>query len=153
MTGRGPSWARDALAAGLVAAAVSGLPSTAWALLRGDDPLAATRATGALALPDETRDAALLAAAVGVHGAISLGWAGVLAGVLPRGREPLWGALAGLGIAAFDFGIVARGFSGHRRLAAIRTLPIGPQIVDHVAFGLVVGAALKRARGGAARAG
>lgn len=145
MTGRGrSSLARDALAAGLVAAAVSGLPSTVWALLRGDDPLAATRATGAMVLPDETRDAVLLAAAVPVHGAISLGWAGVLATVLPPGREPAWGAAAGLGIAVFDLGVVARVFGRSKRLAGIRALPVGPQVVDHVAFGLLVGVVLKK---------
>lgn len=65
----------DALLAGLVAATVSGFPSTVWALGTGGDPLEATIAAGSIALPDETRRDRLLAAAVPVHLAVSLGWA------------------------------------------------------------------------------
>jgi len=42
---------RDALAAGLVAAVISGVPSTAWAVARRHDVLAAARAAGTLVLP------------------------------------------------------------------------------------------------------
>ena len=73
----------DALHAGLVAAAVSGAPSTAIALARGDDVLEGARAAGTLLLPRETRTLPLLAAAVPVHLALSLGWAVVLERVLP----------------------------------------------------------------------
>jgi hypothetical protein len=45
--------ARDALAAGLAGAACSALPSTAWALLRGDDVLEGARAVGVMVLPHD----------------------------------------------------------------------------------------------------
>jgi hypothetical protein len=129
-----------ALQAGLVAAVVSGAPSTLIALVRGEDVLTATRAAGTLLLPRERRALPLLAAAVPVHLALSLGWAVVLDRVLPRGREPLTGTLAGLGIAALDLGVVGR------RLPAIRALPQGRQWADHAAYGLAVGIVLGHRR-------
>src|SRR5205814_4681241 len=42
---------RDRAAAGLIAAVVSGAPSTLWALARGRDPLEATRAAGSIVAP------------------------------------------------------------------------------------------------------
>jgi len=131
---------RDALHAGLVAAAVSGLPSTAVALVRGDDVLDGARAAGAMLLPRETRTPPLLAAAVPVHLTLSLGWAVVLERALPRGREPLGGLLAGLAIAALDLGVIGR------RLPPIRALPQPRQWADHAAYGLAVGVVLARRR-------
>jgi hypothetical protein len=130
----------DALPAGLIAAAVSGLPSTAVALARGDDVLEGARAAGALLLPREQRTLPLLVAAVPVHLALSLGWAVVLERALPRGREPLAGVLGGLAIAALDLGVIGR------RLAPIRALPQPRQWADHAAYGLAVGVVLARRR-------
>jgi hypothetical protein len=129
-----------ALHAGLVAAVVSGAPSTAIALARGDDVLDGARAAGALLLPRETRTLPLLAAAVPVHLALSVGWAIVLERVLPRGREPLGGLLGGLAIAALDLGLIGR------RLPPIHALPQPRQWADHAAYGLAVGAILARRR-------
>jgi hypothetical protein len=131
---------RVELEAGLVAAAVSGAPSTAWTLLRGEDLLESGRAAGAIVLPGERRTPVLLAAAVPVHLALSLGWAAVLARVLPRGREPVLGPLGGLAIAALDLGVIGR------RIPAIRALPQGRQWADHLAFGLAVGLVLRSRR-------
>jgi hypothetical protein len=126
--------------AGLVASVASGAPSTLITLARREDVLMATRAAGTLLLPGERRTLPLLAAAVPVHLALSLGWAAVLDRALPRGREPLTGILGGLAIAALDLGVVGR------RLPAIRALPQGRQWADHVAYGLVVGAVLAHGR-------
>lgn len=128
----------DVLAAALVAGVVSGVPSTVDALRRGDDPLASVRAAGALLIGRSDR--ASLAAAVPVHAALSLGWAAVLARLLPRRREPLWGAVGGLAIAGLDMGVVGR------RIAPIAALPQAGQWADHVLFGAVVGMVLRRAR-------
>jgi hypothetical protein len=136
---------RDALAAGMAGAALAGVPSTAWSLVRGDDVLDGARAAGAILLPGERRTPALLAAAAPVHLALSLGWAALLAAALPRRAEPAWGMAAGLGIAALDLGVIGR------RIPAIRALPQGRQWADHVAYGLAVGVAL-RLRRRAARA-
>jgi hypothetical protein len=135
----------DALAAGGTAAVLSGLPSTVHALVTGGDPLAATRAAGAIALPREVRTIRLLSAAVPVHLGVSLGWAFVLAAVLPRRRTVLAGAAAGLAIAALDLGTVGR------RVPGLRALPIGPQLADHIAYGAVVGAVVARRRRGRER--
>jgi hypothetical protein len=129
-----------AVQAGLVAAAVSGAPSTLIALARGDDVLDGARAAGTLLLPRERRTLPLLAAAVPVHLALSLGWAAVLDRALPRGSEVLGGMAGGLAIAALDLVVIGR------RLPAIRTLPQPRQWADHVAYGLAVGATLARCR-------
>jgi len=131
---------RASVEAGLVAAVASGIPSTAITLLRREDVLDGARAAGAIVLPGERRTWVLLAAAVPVHLALSLGWAAVLGAVLPRGREPAWGALAGLAIAALDLGVVGR------RIPAIRALPQGRQWADHVAFGVSAGLVLRARR-------
>ena len=130
----------DGVAAGLTAAAVSGLPSTVWALAAGDDPLEATLAAGAILLPNEHSRARLAAAAVPVHLSLSLGWGIVLARLLPKRRAVAAGALAGLAIAALDLGVVGR------RFAHIRALPLLPQIADHVVYGATVGLVLRRRR-------
>jgi hypothetical protein len=123
-----------AVRAGAVAAVLGGAPSTLHALATGRDPLAATVAAGSILLPEETRRPQLLAAAVPVHLALSLGWAVVLdrAGV----RSARAGALAGLAIAALDLGVAGG------RFPRIRALPLLPQVADHVAFGAIVGRSL-----------
>ena len=126
------------LAAGAAGAVVGGLPSTLWSLAAGHDPLEATLAAGSLLLPHETRRGRLVAAAVPVHFALSLGSAAVLARFLPRGRERAGGAVAGLVIAAIDLGVVGR------RAPRVRALALLPQLADHVAYGLTVGDVLAR---------
>ncbi len=130
----------DGLAAGGVAAVVSGVPSTLHALATGASPLEAMLAAGTLALPRERRPLPLLLAAVAAHIAISLGWGVVLALALRPRRPVVAGAMAGLGIAALDLGVVGR------RYPRIRALPTWPQIADHVAYGAVVGAVVARRR-------
>jgi hypothetical protein len=122
--------------AGLVGAACSALPSTLYTLARGEDVLDGARAAGALLLPRERRTPVLLAAAVPVHLALSLGWARAMA-ALPR-RGPGWGLLAGLAIAALDLRVIGR------RIPSIRALPQGRQWADHAAYGLSVGWILGR---------
>jgi len=130
----------DTLVAGFVAAAVSGVPSTAWSLARGADVLEGARAAGSLLLPGEQRTERLLVAAVPVHLTLSLGWAAVLGAVLPERREPLYGTLAGLAIAGLDLGVVGS------RIPAIRDLDQAPQWLDHAAYGLAVGTVLRLRR-------
>lgn len=144
-----PTLRDDVLAAGLAGAICAAIPSTAWSLMRGDDVLDGARAAGAMLLPHERRTPVLLLAAVPVHLALSFGWAGVLAVALPHGKEPAWGGLAGLGIAALDLAVVGR------HIPAIRALPQGRQWADHLAYGWTVGVVLhfRRRREAASRAG
>ena len=130
----------DAAVAGAVAAVLSGAPSTAHALLTGADPFEASLAAGTLLLPSERRASRLLPAALAAHGALSLGWAVVLAVVLPRRRTVAWSLPAGLGIAALDLGVVGR------RYPRIRALPLAPQVLDHLAYAAAVGSVLSRRR-------
>ena len=130
-----------------MAAAISGTPSTAHALLTGRDPLEAVWAAGSLLLGAERRPDRLLVAAVAAHLAVSLGWALVLSRALPDQRTLPVGALAGLAIAGLDLGVIGR------RLPRIRALPLLPQLADHGAYGATVGAVLaarRRARRGGA---
>jgi hypothetical protein len=124
--------------AGLVAGVVSGAPSTVHAVATGRSSLAAVEAAGTLLVPASAPPARLVAAAVVVHGGLSVGWATLLAALLPRRHSVAWGAAAGLGIAAFDLGLVGR------HVPAIRALPQLPQWADHVAFGAVVGSVVGR---------
>jgi hypothetical protein len=130
----------DAMAAGAAAAVLSGVPSTVHAILTGIDPLEASLAAGTLLLRDERRASRLLPAAIVAHGALSLGWALVLAATLPRRRTLAWSVLAGLAIAALDLGVVGRRFPRIRALATV------PQVLDHVAYGATIGCVLSRRR-------
>ena len=131
----------DILTAAAVAAVLSGAPSTLHALAHRSNPLEASLAAGTLLLPREERATRLLAAAAVAHGALSLGWAVVLAATLPRQRTLLPAAAAGLAIAALDLGVVGR------RFPRIRALPLLPQVLDHVAYAVTVGVVLERRAG------
>jgi hypothetical protein len=122
------------------AALLSGAPSTLHALATGRDPLEATLAAGSILLPCETRRTRLLAAAIPVHLALSLGWAVALDRAGVRGARR--GALAGLAIGAVDLSL------GRRVLPRIGALPLVPQFADHAAYGAVAGHVLARARAG-----
>jgi hypothetical protein len=122
--------------AALAAAVLSGAPSTLHGVLVTRRPLEPALAAGALLTGSDASAGLRLAAAVPVHLAVSLGWAAVLSIVLPERRTTAWGAVAGLGIAALDLGLIGR------RLPVIRALEPAPQVVDHVVFGAVVGAVL-----------
>lgn len=124
----------DGLAAGALAGALSGLPSTAVALVRRDHPLEAVAAAGTLLLDAGAGAGRLVVAGAVAHTALSLGWATVLALALPRRRTVAAGVIGGGAIAALDLGVIGR------RYPRIHRLPSGPQVVDHLAFGAVVAA-------------
>ena len=130
-----------------MAAVLSGLPSTVYALWRRQPLLDTVRAAGNVVLPASAPGPLLVLAAGPVHGALSLGWGAVLGLVLPRRHEIVSGALAGLGIAALDLGLIGR------RRPLIAALPQAPQVLDHVAFGAVAGAVIGRRRRRAPSAG
>ena len=121
--------------AAAAAAVLSGIPSTAHALLTGRDPLEAALAAGSILLPGETRRGPLLAAAVPVHLALSLGWTIALDRACVRGAGR--GSVAGLAIAALDLGVAGR------RHPRVRALPLVPQLADHALFGAIAGALLR----------
>jgi len=108
---------------------LSGLPSTAWAVLKGEDPLAAARAAGTL-LPGRPDRPGLVAGAL-VHTGLSVGRTAVLLVILRRLGS---GVAAGVVVAALDLGVLARHWP------AVRELPQLPQWADHVVFGAIVGA-------------
>ncbi|MGH9166422.1 MAG: hypothetical protein ACRD02_01120 [Acidimicrobiia bacterium] len=119
---------------------MSGIPSTVHALAARGRALEATLAAGSILLPHTKRPILLAAAALPVHLSLSFGWALVLSVILPRRGTVAWGALAGLGIAALDLGIIGG------RFPRVRSLPVGPQIADHLLFGATVGMVLERRR-------
>lgn len=131
--------AADVAIAAAVAGIVSGAPSTLHAVVTGRSPFDAVRAAASLA-PTWTRRSAgaELATGLAVHAGLSLMWAAMLAGVVPRRHPVLSGAVAGAGIAALDLGVVGR------RNAAIAELPLAGQVADHLVFGAVVGWVLAR---------
>ena len=123
----------------LLATLLSGLPSTAWALLTGGDPLEATRGAGAMLLPSETDLWRLLAAAALVHGLVSFFWALVLWWLLPYRHTMLWALLASVAIALIDLRLIAPAF-----FPEVAALEFWPQLADHLMWGACVGFALER---------
>lgn len=126
-----------------VAALLSGAPSTLVALHRHGaagpalaDLLTATRAAGTLLPPGRP---GLLRGSV-AHLGISLLCGELLARALPERRSALAGAGAGLGIGIVNLMIIGR------RFPQIRALPLGPQLADNVAFGLVFAVVADRPR-------
>ncbi len=136
-----PARVGDALAAAAVAWVLSGVPSTAHALLTGRSPLEAGRAAG------ELLGARSLTRGLVAHTGLSLGWASVMVATLPRRHRLAWGAAGGLAIAALDLGVVGR------RYPSIRRLPGAPLVADHLAFGLLVAAVVRHREGNRLRPG
>ncbi len=130
----------DGLVAGALGWALGGVPSTAWMLARGENPLVSVRAAGTLVLAEGCPAPALLAAGVAAHTVLSLGWGVVFSLALPERRTVPAAVAAGLAVAALDLGAVAR------RYPALRALAMPPQVADHLAYGALVGAALQRCR-------
>ena len=124
---------REAIGAGVVAAALSGAPSAvAWAAGRLD-ALDATRRIGSAFVGRPT----LVAGSAG-HLAISLLWA-LPAPLLARSRAPLAvGAAYGAAIYALDFKVIAP-----RRYPELVELDSPVQLADHLAYGVTVVAAAR----------
>lgn len=99
-------------------------------LVRGDNLLESTRAAGTL-----LGRRSLVRGGV-AHVLITLFWTAVLSALLPRRRPVVEGLAAGAVIAALDLGVVAK------RFPAIAALDQGPQVLDHLAFGVVASVAL-----------
>jgi len=124
------------------AAVLSGIPSGLVAVARGTAPAYARQAVTAIAaivgLDAQPRPVQWVAAGT-VHAAISAGWTVVLAATLPGRRPVIEGLLAGSAIAALDLGVVGR------RVPAVAALEPGPQVLDHLAFGVLASIGLSRA--------
>lgn len=132
-------FAGDVLVPGAWAAILSGIPSTAYALATGGDPLEATRAAGAMLIDPNASDAALFGAATIVHVAVTVFWAAILVAVLPRGTEFAGALAASVAIALLDLRVIAPVF-----FAEVAALDFWPQLADHLAWGAAFGAALQR---------
>jgi hypothetical protein len=89
--------------------------------------LRATRAVATIVPP--RRPNLVLGAAT--HVGISVAFGQVLGRLLPRRCSALWGGAAGAAMGCFGAGVVGR------RFPAIRALPLGPQLADNIAFGVV----------------
>ena len=131
------SYLRDLFWAGTAATVVSGIPSTLWAWVRGDDVTEAIRAAGAMLLPADSSFGALFAAAAVVHTAISFFWAAILVRALPRRRVILSALVAALVIGIIDLKLIAPVF-----FPEVAALPFLPQMADHAMWGAMLGAVL-----------
>jgi len=127
----------DLARAWLAATLLSGLPSTAWALLAGADVLEPTRAAGSMLLPAETSTTKLVAAAAVVHPTVSAFWALVLWRLLPRRATLEWALLAAMLIALLDLKVIALLF-----FPRVASLDFWPQLADHFMWGAAYAIAL-----------
>jgi hypothetical protein len=116
------------------AALLSGAPSTFDVLRRhrAIRPVVlyvqdATSAAGTLIPPGRR---GLMRGAI-VHLGVSVICGEGLARTLPATHSVIWGAGAGLAIGLVNLGLIGRQFP------EIRALPLGPQLADHVAFGVI----------------
>jgi hypothetical protein len=131
------AYLRDLLWAGAAATVFGGIPSTLWALARGDDVTEATRAAGAMLVPADSSFVALFAAAAVVHTAISFFWTAILVRVLPR-RHVMAGAVgAALVIGVVDLKLIAPFF-----FPEVAALAFLPQMADHAMWGATLGVVL-----------
>jgi hypothetical protein len=129
------------LYAWLLATLLSGIPSTAYALLTGGDPMEATRAAGAMVgRPDS------IVVAGAVHVAVSLFWSLVLWLTLPRRHMMRWALAASAAIALLDLLILAPLF-----IPQVAALAFWPQFADHLAWGFFYSVGLSLGRPRAAR--
>jgi hypothetical protein len=132
---------RRILQAAGVASVLSGAPSTAWAVVRCSPGEAlssgveATRAIGVLVPPGRP---GLWRGAL-AHGVISLIVGEALGATLPPRRSLAWGGLAGLLVGWINLAVVAR-----RAFPELAALPLGPQLADNAAFGVVFAAVADR---------
>jgi hypothetical protein len=125
---------RKVIEATVVAATLSGLPSTLHALLAGGSVGAAavyvhdaTCAAGTLLPPGRPG----FSRGVIVHVGMSAACGEALARTLPRRHSPVWGGAFGFAIGVVNVGIIGRLFP------AIRALPLIPQLADHFAYGML----------------
>lgn len=132
---------RRVVEATLLAATLSGLPSTLHAFVKQRSVRSAvvyvyhsTRAVGTLVPPGRPG----FGRGAVVHIAISLLCGETLARTLPRDHPVEWGAAAGLVIGVINVGVIGRSFP------AISGLPLAPQVADNVMFGTVFALALAR---------
>jgi len=127
---------RELVYAWALATLLSGIPSTAYALMTGGDPLEATRAAGAMiGRPDS------IAAAAAVHLGVSLFWSVILWLALPRRRATLWALVASMAIAVLDLRVIAPPF-----FPEVAALDFWPQFADHLMWGACFALGLRGAR-------
>lgn len=125
---------RRVIEATMGAAVLGGLPSTTHALADKKDLVAALRqgadATariGTLVPPFRPG----IGRGVIAHAIVSMLAGELLAHTLPSRASPAWGAAAGAAMGWCNLVVIGR------RIPALAELPLGPQIADNIAFGIV----------------
>ncbi|MGN6868655.1 MAG: hypothetical protein ACTHMY_09645 [Solirubrobacteraceae bacterium] len=138
---------RGVVEATVLAATLSGVPSTLHAFIKGRGLRSAavyvydaTCAVGTLVPPGRPG----FCRGVAVHAAISMLCGEALARTLPHEHSVEWGAAAGLAIGVVNVGVIGRSFP------AIRGLPLLPQLADNMMFGTVFALMLRTSSGEAA---
>jgi hypothetical protein len=122
----------------LAATALSGAPSTLWALATGADIGEATWAAGAMLIPADSSRPALFAAAGFVHASVSAFWTLAAGAVLPRRRTLWWAILLAAAIGLLDLLVIAPAF-----FPSVAALAFWPQMADHLMWGACLGGTLQ----------
>jgi len=132
------AWVVDGLVAGAVAGAASVVPS---AVTAGARPWwHSAQAAGNLFLPTSAPAGRLLAVGTTTRALVALNWGVVLSRWLDRRHPVAHGAVAGLALFGFQYGLLGR------RRPLVQALPAAPQLADHLAYGVVAGLVLGRRR-------
>jgi len=122
----------------LAATALSGAPSTLWALWTGADPGEATWAAGAMLLAADSPRPLLFMAAGLVHGTVSAFWTLVGGLLLPRWHTTWWAMLFAAAIGVLDLCVIAPAW-----FPGIAALAFWPQMADHLMWGVCLGGTLQ----------
>jgi hypothetical protein len=129
---------RELAWAWLAATALSGAPSTLWALCTGGDIGEATWAAGAMLLPPDSPRPWLFAAAALVHGSVSAFWTLVGGALLPRRHTTLWAVVMAVAIGLLDLRVIAPAL-----FPSVAALAFWPQMADHLMWGACLGLPLQ----------
>jgi hypothetical protein len=129
---------RELFWAWLMATIFSGLPSTAYALLIGANPLEATWAAGGMLLPMSAQPAQLFMAAAVVHCSVSAFWTVVFGALLPRRHVVFWALAGSAAVALLDLRLVAP-----LLFPSVAALAFWPQFADHLMWGALLGGTLQ----------
>lgn len=132
---------RRTLEATAYAAVLGGLPSTLYAVAKDrrwsrglEYGVDVTTRIGVLLPPFRPG----LARGVGAHLLVSAIAGQSMAYLLPRRRSVAWGAALGLAMGVDNVVVIGR------RISGLADLPVGPQLADNIAFGVVFAALVDR---------
>lgn len=120
------------LIASIIAAVASGIPSTTYFIISGQNILLSIRAIGLIFFANSYPDYLILFVSACIHLMVSLFWCILLKLLMPQTKPLFFGIMAGIVIAVVDILLIGS------HIPAIEHLAFLPQLADHILWGLIV---------------